>query len=1146
MNNVTSNQSRVTVTGTRRVAPLATMFGCAALAFSGTAHGLNIADAPLFLSSPVDPNLMFILDDSGSMHWDILPDESIYSYFTFPRPSGVYGSSDYPNYVVTFEDTIYAAFLRSPSTNPQYYDPSVTYRPWSNSDGSIMDPSPIDAAPHNPMLPGLGSRDLTSDNTESAGWDDCSVSDAGEFSGCSFDSESRTFFPAVYYRHLGGSVGDLSNYERVEIRSSTGVYSGEGREDRTDCANATAGSCSYAEEIQNFANWYTYHRSRVLTSRGAIGRAFADQGETFRVGYGTINAGTSEVDGVNTNRIIRGVRAFTGDDRAAWFDLLYERPIPAAGTPLRTALQSAGEYFSRNDSQGPWSTTPGDSGGEDLECRQSYTILMSDGYWNGASPGVGNVDGSPGPTIESPSGETFQYQPEPPFEDSYSNTLADVAMHYWKRDLRTDLENRVPTTSTNPAFWQHMVTFTVGLGVSGDIDPDGAFAAIATEDEIDWPNPTSSDAAKIDDMLHAAVNSRGGFFSTNNPDIFAEELSGVLGAITSRSGASVTSVATNSTELQPDGTNVVYQARFNSADWSGDIQALEIDVVSLDLVESWSAASQLPGHASRNIVTYDGSDGIEFDWNAISTLGSPLTEELVAYLRGDPSNELQNGGSFRNRSTPLGDIVNSNPVYQGASLNFGYGFEDDYMAFRQANQNRSEVVYVGSNGGMLHAFDAETGEELFAYVPSMLFDKLPQLADPNYTHKFFVDGQQRIAHAQIDGSWRTVLIGTLGAGGRGVYALDVTDPENFGPDNVLWELSGDDDADLGFTFGDATIGRTANDEWAVLFANGYGSNNEDAVLFVVDLEDGSITRKISTETAGGNGLSSPVFRASGDRIIQEGFAGDLQGNLWKFDLTSTNNTGQWDVAFKQGNNKFPLFEATSPNGSAQPITAKPAIGSHPNGGSIVLFGTGKFFETQDNQIESDPQIQTVYGVRDHSETDAPLGRDDLVPQSFIGQGVIAGTVVRATSDEELDEDADGWRLDLDFPEPRGERVVTQPVLIDGRVEFVTLIPFDDPCAGGGTSALFSLNAATGGRPSNPVFDLNRDGDFDSGDTITINGEEVAPSSIDPGLGIIGRPTLIRNPADGRLYRVISGTEGEGIEEAPLAVQLQPRSWLQLR
>ncbi|WP_019584561.1 hypothetical protein [Thioalkalivibrio sp. ALE16] len=124
--------------------------------------------------------------------------------------------------------------------------------------------------------------------------------------------------------------------------------------------------------------------------------------------------------------------------------------------------------------------------------------------------------------------------------------------------------------------------------------------------------------------------------------------------------------------------------------------------------------------------------------------------------------------------------------------------------------------------------------------------------------------------------------------------------------------------------------------------------------------------------------------------------------------------------------------------------------------------------------------------------------------------------------------------------------MTQPVLIDGRVEFVTLIPFDDPCAGGGTSALFSLNAATGGRPSNPVFDLNRDGDFDSGDTITINGEEVAPSSIDPGLGIIGRPTLIRNPADGRLYRVISGTEGEGIEEAPLAVQLQPRSWLQLR
>ncbi len=1152
----------------RLIHQLSLTAGAALLVFSGTAHGVNLSTVPLFLSSPVDPNIMFVLDDSGSMHYEVTPDEDFRfggfnenTRFVFPRASQVYGSADYNSNVVTTEDSHIFNFRgRSPQINKTYYNPGITYRPWSNPDGSLMPNANPEQAFHNIRRPDRGFRNLTVFNSDTDSGDPANPTSVDNWRSCDGPSAAQctsvagpqTFWPATYFWYTGpnddAAKWSTDNFVEVTIENGE-TYTGHGRDNRTDCEN---GSCTYAQEIQNFANWYQYHRSRVLASRGGIGNAFARQPETVRVGYGTINASSRSVDGVTTSTIVDGVRPFSGQGRDRFFDTLYDRTIPASGTPLRRALQDAGEYFSRSDDRGPWSTTPGESGGEDLECRHSYTILMSDGYWSGNSPNVGNVDNADGSTITGPSGESYQYEAGPPFSDTYSNTLADVAMEYWKNDLRTDLDNRVPTSPLNPAFWQHMVTFAVGLGVQGAIDPDDAFNAIASGDNIDWPNPSNSESAKIDDMLHAAVNSRGGFFSAADPDAFAEELGGVLENITSRSGASVTSVATNSTELQPDGTNVVYQARFNSADWSGDIRALELDVVALTFSESWSAAENLPGPTARNIFTHDGSTGVTFEWSAISDAQQASlndNSDLLTYLRGDSGNELRNGGSFRNRSTPLGDIVNSNPVYQGADLNFGYGFQDDYMAFRQANRNRAEVVYVGSNAGMLHAFHAETGEELFAYVPSMLFNKLPELADPNYSHQFYVDGQQHIAHAQIGGSWRTVLIGTLGAGARGLYALDVTDPENFSADDVLWEISGTD-PDIGHIFGDATVGQTANGEWSVLFGNGYGSGNGDATLFVVNLATGNVTRRIETGASPANGLSPAVFRSNPDRIIQDGFAGDLQGNLWKFDLTSTNNTGQWGVTYGSGNNSQPLFTATGPNGEVQPITAKPAVGSHPNGGSIVLFGTGKFIEVDDNQVVANPDVQSVYGVRDKSDTSAPLDRNDLVVQNFIGQATIAGTPVRATSDVTFTEDDDGWLLDLDYPEARGERVITQPVLVDGRVEFVTLTPFDDPCAGGGTSSLFALNAATGGRPSSPIFDVNRDGDFDAGDTVTVtvNGEdiEVPPSAIDPGLGIMGRPTLIRNPADGRLYRVLSGTEGEGIEEAPLATQLQPRSWLQLR
>ncbi len=652
--------------------------------------------------------------------------------------------------------------------------------------------------------------------------------------------------------------------------------------------------------------------------------------------------------------------------------------------------------------------------------------------------------------------------------------------------------------------------------------------------------------------LLADAGGTGTAFDATDESSLDSAMTEIFESIIAQATGSASSVAAASTSFQPDGTNLLFQASFNSNDWSGDVTAFDFIFGQGTFTEQWSAASMLPSAAQRNIFSYDGNEGIRFTWESVGgdsglsdTQKNILNDDpdLLAYLRGDQSNEIQNGGDLRNRSTPLGDFVNSNPAFQGPALNFGYSQLSGYSQFRADNQDVPEVVYVGGNAGMLHAFDAQTGEELFAYVPNAIFDKLPNLADPDYSHRFFVDGQQTIAHAQIGGDWRTVLIGTLGAGARGLYALDVTDPTDFSADNILWELTGDDLDALGYTFGAPTIARTANGQWSVLFGNGYGSNDDEAVLMIANLASGAMT-EIETGATGGNGLSEATFRANASGVIQDGFAGDLQGNLWKFDISNPNTTNQWDADLH--------FQATGPNGETQPITARPTVGSHPDGGSIVLFGTGKYLENADNQVPNPAPVQSFYGIRDYDGVSTPVSRNDLLRHEFIGSGTIGEFSVRATTagDNFDANDHDGWYIDLDYPDPRGERVVERAQIIGGRVEFVTLTPSDDPCAGGGTSSIVALDAATGSRPNDPVFDLNRDGLFDESETITINGEQVPVSAVDPGRGIIGTPTIVRSP-DGGITRVIGGTDvlgGDSLDEigGPGTAGQRPRSWIQIR
>jgi type IV pilus assembly protein PilY1 len=1096
---------------------------CLPLVLAGQAQALQpLSNSPLFLGGNISPNVMFTLDDSGSMHFEIMPGELIKSSvrYMFPRASGIYGGSDYNNYVVNFNpNNKYTASLRSNHVNKIYYNPAVTYQPWSNADGSLMSNASFTCAPHNPMNIAAGCRNLTVNNTnnlignsrEDARW----LKSDGTLS----SARSKTFYPAVYFNYNGGNINSASSYTQVEIRSGSTYVGGA---NRTDCA--VAPTCTYNEEIQNFANWYTYYRSRVLLARAGIGRAFSAQGNTMRVGFAAINQGSSTIDGVSTGTVINGVRQFTGANKTNFFTNLYGHTIPAAGTPLRRAVDHVGKYFMRDDDEGPWGETPGSSGGTQQVCRQNYNILMTDGYWSSGNPpaGIGNSDNTAGATISNDSSPatppTYTYTPTLPYSDSNSGTLADVAMRYWKTDLRTDLDNKVPSNPADPAFWQHMVNFTVGLGVSGTLAdlPSGGQA---------WPDPTSGNSAKIDDLWHAAVNSRGSFFSAADPATFADALTNALTTIISRTG-SASAVAANSNSLITNGR--IYQAKFNSGDWSGQLLSIPIDSNAVLGATEWNAGavSLAPGTiapSSRIMITKGSSDGVPFQYANLSAAHKALLDknasgtvdncgpERIAYLRGDAVHEGA-GGTFacasasvinklRTRaSTKLGDIVNSGPFYVG-SPNAGHSDVDHtgYAAFRTSYKDRAPVVYVGANDGILHGFNAciagvtpgctaaDAGKELIAYIPSIVYANLSRPSDKDYNdnHRYFVDGSPMVADAYTGTTptWKSVLVGSLNGGGQGYYALDVTNPTDGSQsapvfsaanaaDLLLWEFTDADDVDMGYSYnlppinpftGQASqIAKMENNQWAVIVGNGYNSAGGKAVLYILFItggEDGVWTLgtdyiKLVADAGTGNGLSTPMpFDADGDGKVDVIYAGDIKGNLWKFDVSSS-SPASWGMAI----GGLPLFVS----GTSKPIISPPAVTFHPDGGQQILFGTGKYLETGDT-TNTDTQI--VYGIRDHNAI-ASIAIGELVEQ------VLTDTTVRTATQHLVpySPTKKGWYLNLPIS---GERLTGVSRVEDGLFTFSTIIPSASPCDFGGRGFVNTVDFLTGGMLPFPAFDINR-------------------------------------------------------------------------
>jgi type IV pilus assembly protein PilY1 len=577
--------------------------------------------------------------------------------------------------------------------------------------------------------------------------------------------------------------------------------------------------------------------------------------------------------------------------------------------------------------------------------------------------------------------------------------------------------------------------------------------------------------------------------------------------------------------------------------------------------------------------------GVDFTWGALAASqqadlrktpgGGPLVtttvaQQRLAYLRGSRTLELPAAGAlFRQRDSRLGDIVNSDPQFVH-NLDFGYALLDQsaafsgagatYLAFRQAIASRPPMVIVGANDGMLHGFNAALGvsggQELFAFVPNDALTDLYELTLPNYTHRYYVDGTPRVADAWLGASlgWHTLAVGVSGAGGRSVFALDITNPGSMTSSSVLWEFT---HPAMGYTLGQPAVAPLPNGEFGVVVTSGYETGQTDGYVWILDPADGSVTH---TFTVPGSGdLGAPlVTDLNGDRVADRIYVGDTLGNVWRFDLVGS-NTSNWTApaGLMSGGDPLPLFVARDAGGTRQAITAPLTSAFSDRGEHMVFFGTGSFYKVDDNVVPNNPNVETFYGLIDRG---SPItGRSELVEQEILAEVVAQGNRVRGVTANSMDPTKKGWYLDLVWkgsyggPGAKGERVDSRAVVRGDRVIFATLIPNADPCSFGGESWIMELDTFSGGRLSYAVFDLDVDGDFDMDDWITVDDGTGNPilipaSGIDPEIGIVQTPAVLSGiGADNDEVKVLSGSSGELIGISELGgIGIGRQSWRQLR
>lgn len=1268
------NTSQITFDRAGKTLALGMLAVALGLVFShARAAQTDIASAPLATSSTavVKPNLMFILDDSGSMDWDYMPDHVNDSMCKGSGSSLSQCQAGDPPYF-------------SPDFNGVYYNPDITYSPAINADGtSRTSYTTWTAVPKDAYgIQFTGTTDLTTGYTDTI-WCNTSSPTTSDrtppFSSgkCKQPVQGTTWtYPDATFSRRNTPAGSTNpNYYRISSvlwcsakdsqgfgtgsttatpptcstkKTATFQYPKYGTFTRTDIVPGTASypraasrtdcsgtvgatGCSYAEEMTNFANWYAYYRTRMQMMKTAAGRAFKTVDDRYRVGFVTINPGSP----VTSIKYLQ-INTYDATQKGTWYTTFYNQN-PNSSTPLRQALARVGRYFAGKQPDG-MNDDP-----MQYSCQQNFTILSTDGFWNGSN-GVqldgttptGNWDNSlttaPRPlfdgsatttevTLTTTKNQAFStsncgknqqkiretttvqqrtvvsidgvvqsdttttisgpnrvdltacssspgnlQNPNPLVTTSttsssgfgFADTLADVAQYYYINDLRaagstgalgTDVsENNVPgKPSTDPqndsATWQHMTTFTLGLGVDGTLtyasdyreNPTGDFKAIK-DGTKNWPLPVADTTTAVDDLWHAAVNGRGKYFSARNPSLLTSGLGEALAGVNAVVGAAAAAATSN---LEPvAGDNFAYVASYETVRWNGEVEARTIDLNTgaVGTTPVWSAQTQLdtlvnattPGGQSRSIKRFNtaatnklqdftwanlsaaeqayfqapwiGTGGAVplSQWSALSAAQQTLAagSNLVSFLRGDSTYETQASNPaanqvYRDRLHVLGDIINAQPVYvKQISANYT---DAGYTAPAGANFKecvntggagctgifsgpRASTVYISANDGTLHAFNGDTGAERWAFIPNILLPKLYKLADVDYAnrHQYLVDGTPTVGDVYDGTKWRTILVGSLNSGGRGYYALDVTDPLN---PIGLWEFSvrdaaicphlvalnvDKDDCDLGLSYGNPVISKLGDGSWVVMVASGYNNTSPGdgkGYLYVLDPVTGVIKQKIKAANAA-QGLdpgdtTTPLGLAKINNWVNDTtvnnttlrvYGADMLGNLWRFNT----DTGT----------AYALATLTDPSGNPQPVTTRPELGEV-NGKAMVYVATGRYIGTTDLPST---QVQTIYGIKDDTNGVAPATPVNargvtVVAQTLTNTTDATGAQIRTVTNNPVDlTTTDGWRVNLPLS---GERVNIDPKLQLGTLVVGSNVPANNACSTGGFSFLNSFDYKTG-------------------------------------------------------------------------------------
>lgn len=1193
---------------------LVTAWISAALPVSDALAATAPSQAPLYSAVPgAKPNLMFVLDNSGSMGFEFQEGYSVSDNCpkTGRNCNNKYGWYD----------------MRSSDVNTQYYNPSITYSFRINSDGALQanDLKFIDNQASGRFSYSAPGIDYS--------WDDNNLIPSYEIYKTGDTVPNGSIF--TYVQCKDGDCSSSSNRTVVNLDyplGSTNIALPAGHK-RTDCGkNAT--TCTPAQELQNILNWHKWYRNRALAVGTAVGQAMQNYENKFRVGYSQYNyTNTSTRKSGTATNIVRGVRYFKNDAtnsnnnwKTQFYDWIYGI-IPAQGTPSHNALLLAADYYSGsvNSTYGnPWKNDPTSTAdvnsSQDLSCRRAYSIVLSDGAWNAgtsknatvkyASTVGTNYSGNP-----SGNAATLQFNPNGasgynntnlatrlaarnlyiPYSDgeNSSNGFADLtARYFWRTDF-SGLPNNVPAIEGqhNPTFWQNMTTFTIGWGLtpSGDAGASGGLTwAQINKYNNDWlagnavtrPKWASGDlnssdvgdAGRVDDFIRAGFTGGGRAYSVYSGEDVRQALDNALSSMVGSGNDAGVAVSGNSSEFQTLENQYKYTTEYQTADNTGDIKAFQLNAnggyLNVDTsgkpIPAWSANTRMPTLANRKIFALSGYDANAPDaaaakrreLNSTTTLTSLPTDfqallnadslqktdsSFIRYMLGeDPQTDI-NGTIYRSRKQPIGASVNSPPVFVGGRIDMGYTTygsvdgKDTYAAYKARKTTLPPTIFAATNNGKVHVLNAAksdtvlsgtpAGTELAEFMPKGAMASQIDLANTNFRFRYTLDGplvEQDIYDTRSQtpaggtAAWRQLVLGTGGRAGSFMYGLE--SPMNEGnrtptKNHFLWELDNKTTGygDLANVTNNPTAGQLDDGTWVMLTGSGhYAASGKKIGLYVVEALTGKLKAFIplpagfgtdDTANGGNRGLGGVVAVRDTTRKIVAAYAGDANGNLWRFDLRSS----KFAVSYGR-----PLF--TTPLGKKQPIYATPTWQTHPGDatactysttsqcGAIVVVGTGILLDEDD--LATPATKQAIYGIWDQT----PIGGDDktsfgkvaltdLVAQTIDltsvkdGTGIETGKKFYQVSANPVDwKTKKGWLLNLGAIEytgamANGERVVGDLANLGSSVMITSFLPEDrnlglESCTATGSlpNIIYVLDALTG--KNKYSFDIDSNGSFD--------------------------------------------------------------------